>query len=185
MGFCFDAGIQYVTSIGDRSKERNKDNLHFGIALKNVGPPMAYSGDGMSIRAVLNSGSNITLEQRSAQFELPSLLNIGLTYHYRATEDHRVSASGTFTSNSFSKDQFRGGLEYAFKNYFMLRGGYVYEKEVSNSEAATTDLSGPVAGLTLRLPIGKEKQSTIDLDYAYQVTDRFAGIHSMGIRIGL
>lgn len=185
MGVCFDAGIQYVTSVGDRSKERNKDNLQFGIALKNVGPPMQYSGDGMSIRAVLNSGSNITLEQRSAQFELPSLLNIGLTYHYRANENHRVSLSGTFTSNSFSKDQYRAGLEYAFKNYLMLRGGYVYEADIADAAVTTTDLAGPVAGLTLKLPIGKEKVSSIDLDYAYQVTNRFAGVHSLGIRIGL
>lgn len=185
MGFCFDAGIQYVTSVGDRSKERNKDNLHFGIALKNVGPPMQYSGDGMSIRAVLNSGSNITLEQRSAQFELPSLLNIGLTYHYRMAEDHRLSFSGTFTSNSFSKDQYRAGLEYAFKNYVMLRGGYVYEADVNDQDMTTTDLAGPAAGLTLRLPVGKEKVSSIDLDYAYQVTTRFAGIHSIGVRIAL
>ncbi len=185
MGFCFDAGIQYVTSVGDRSKERNKDNLQFGIALKNVGPPMQYSGDGMSIRAVLNSGSNITLEQRSAQFELPSLLNIGITYHYRMSEDNRLSFAGTFTSNSFSKDQYRAGLEYAYKNYVMLRGGYVYEADVTNKDVTTTDLAGPVAGMTLRLPVGKEKVSSIDLDYAYQLTNRFAGVHSLGIRIAL
>lgn len=185
MGVCFDAGIQYVTSLGDRTKEKNKDNLHFGISLKNVGPPMAFEGDGLSVRGILGSGANITLEQRSAQFELPSLLNIGVTYHARFNESNRVSFAGTFTSNSFSKDQFRAGLEYAFKDYIMLRGGYVYEKGVTSSSEATTALSGPSGGVTLRLPFGSEKLSSIDLDYAYQPTYNFSGVHSIGARINL
>ena len=36
----------------------------------------------------------------------------------------------TFTSNSFQKDQFRFGLEYAFRDLVMLRGGYVYQEEL-------------------------------------------------------
>lgn len=185
MGVCFDAGIQYVTSLGDRSKEKNKDNLHFGISLKNVGPPMAYGGDGLSVRAILNSGANLTVEQRSAQFELPSLLNIGVTYHARFNPDNRLSFAGTFTSNSFSKDQIRGGLEYAFKDYVMLRGGFVYENGVTSASESTTALSGPVAGATLKVPFGKEKKSSIDLDYAYQATYNFGGVHSLGARINL
>jgi hypothetical protein len=86
------------------------------------------------------------MEQRSAKFEMPSLLNIGVTYHYRMTEAHRLSFAGTFTSNSFSKDQIRGGLEYGFKQYLALRGGYVYEKGIGSSDASTTAFTGPTAG---------------------------------------
>jgi hypothetical protein len=39
-GVAFDAGVSYTTRFGSKDKPKNKDNLQFGIALKNVGPPM-------------------------------------------------------------------------------------------------------------------------------------------------
>ena len=49
-GVAIDAGIRYVT--GDQ------DNLKFAISLKNVGPPMSYSGDGLSLD-MLNPSTSI------------------------------------------------------------------------------------------------------------------------------
>ena len=46
----------------------------------------------------------MTVEQRSAEFELPALLNMGISYDLNILR-HRVTGSGTFTSNSFQKDQ--------------------------------------------------------------------------------
>ena len=47
-GLALDAGIQYVTG--------SKDNLKFGISLKNVGPRMSFSGDGLSLEVLLEMG---------------------------------------------------------------------------------------------------------------------------------
>jgi len=44
-GVAFDAGIQYVTGFNE-----DKDDLRFGISLKNVGTPMKFTGDGLSFR---------------------------------------------------------------------------------------------------------------------------------------
>ena len=114
-GIALDAGIQYVTGA--------KDNLKFGISLKNVGPRMSFSGDGISFRNYLNPDYEMTVEQRSSEFELPALLNIGLSYDLNINV-HRLTGAGTFTSNSFQKDQYRLGAEYSYKEYFMLRAGY-------------------------------------------------------------
>ena len=46
-GIAFDVGIQYLTTLGDRKKAKNKDNLSIGMSLKNVGPPLKMSGDGL------------------------------------------------------------------------------------------------------------------------------------------
>lgn len=185
-GFAFDAGIQYVTRLGKKDNPLTKDNLAFGIALRNVGPPMSFSGDGFSVRGLVSStGTSLTMEQRSAKFEMPSLLNIGITYHWRMAEAHRISFAGTFTSNSFSKDQFRGGLEYGFKQYLALRGGYVYEKGQGNAETSTTAFTGPCAGATLELPFGKEKKGSFAVDYSWTASNPFQGNHSIGVRIAL
>lgn len=177
-GMCFDAGIQYVTG--------EKENIHFGIALKNVGPAMSFSGDGLSVQGLLVAGSDqLTLEQRSARFEIPSLLNIGAAYDWHLNERHRITFAGNFTSNSFTKDQGMLGVEYAFHRMLHLRGGYMYEAGITSEEERTTVLTGPTAGLSVDLPFGEEKKSAIAIDYSYRTTDPFGGIHSIGVRLSL
>jgi hypothetical protein len=184
-GVALDAGIQYVTG--------KRDNIHFGISLKNVGPRMKFGGDGLSFRGTVPAtGVNLTVEQRSAEFEMPSLLNIGGKYDFLILRgdsstkiNHRVSIAGAFVSNSFSKDQFLLGVEYAFKNYLMLRGGYAYEKGIFNIDMRTTVFTGPTAGISLELPFGTEKKSTFSLDYSYRATNPFSGCHTIGARLNL
>jgi len=72
-GLAIDAGIRYVTG--------KYDNMKFGISLRNVGPPMQFDGDGFSTSVTLND-NEFTLEQRTAPYELPALLNIGFSYDF-------------------------------------------------------------------------------------------------------
>jgi len=184
-GVAFDAGIQYMTGL----KKGQKDNLKFGISLKNVGPTMKYSGDGLSFRDVIASNEvDLTIEQRSAKYELPSSLNMGASYDFRFGGDdsleiapmHRITPAFTFSANSFSKDQFRIGVEYAYKTYLMVRAGYVYEGGES-----TTFLTGPTAGVTFEIPLGKKSGTTMGIDYSYRDTNPFTGVHTIGARFSL
>lgn len=189
-GVAFDAGISYTTTLGNRDKEKNKDNLQFGISLKNVGPPMKFDGDGLSVRGnVPGSDNSITLEYRSAKYEMPSSLNIGVTYHWRdAKLVNRVTGAANFTSNSFSKDQFRFGLEYSFKDMFMVRGGYVLQFGKGGNDIATSALTGPTAGATVQVGLGKkgsDKSTKLGIDYSFRLTNPFSGVHAIGLRLAL
>ncbi|MBL4652946.1 MAG: PorV/PorQ family protein [Flavobacteriales bacterium] len=185
-GVAFDMGVRYVTG--------EKDNVKFGIALKNVGPKMQYSGDGFAYTTTIDE-EQFTVEWRTQAFELPALLNIGGSYDYYVGESvdsvsgdiksmHRVTAAGNFTSNSFGKDQFRVGVEYGFRQLFMIRAGYLYEQGVFSAVSRTTFNSGPTAGLTFQVPLNKNG-STLGIDYAYRATRPMTGNHSIGIRINL
>ena len=179
-GVAIDAGIQYLTG--------PDDNIHFGIALRNIGPPMMFQGDGLSFRgSVINSDNILTVEQRSAKYELPTLLNIAAAYDIALTEDkvHMMTIAGAFTSNAFSKDQFSAGIEYNFKNYLMLRGGYLYEKGIFNSTDRTTAYTGPSAGISVQVPLNKEKGSNFSIDYSYRHSDPFQGTHCIGVKLSL
>ncbi|MGC6470391.1 MAG: PorV/PorQ family protein [Flavobacteriales bacterium] len=173
-GVALDAGIQYITG--------KSDHIKFGIALKNIGPTMVYDGDGISFRGQAPDGEyTMTLEQRTDAFELPSLLNIGVAYDLpMLPENHRLSTAGTFTSNSFKNDQFRVGLEYSFKELVMIRGGYVYENEISEG---SVDLTGPTAGFTVELPL--TGQTTFGLDYSLRPSEHFGLLNTIGVRIDL
>jgi len=191
-GVSFDAGVSYTTRLGSRDKEKNKDNLQFGIALKNVGPPMTYSGDGLGVRgSVPGSDRSLTLEYRAAQYEMPSSLHIGATYHWRnLTLAHRISGAVNFTSNSFTRDLMNFGLEYSFKDLFMLRGGYVLQMGSSgeNNDIAISALTGPTVGATVNVPLtkkGSEKKTNLGIDYSFRTTNPFAGVHAIGVRLSL
>lgn len=176
-GVAFDVGIQYVTG--------KKDNFKFGITLKNWGPNMKFSGDGQSQRVKMDGkGENqFTLQVRTATFELPSQLLIGLTYDILTENDYRFTIAGSFISNAFSKDQFALGLEISLKEYLILRGGYTYENGIFNAETRTTVFSGPSCGLTVNIPVNKQTRNGFGLDYSYRFTNPFGGVHSVGVLI--
>ena len=185
-GVALDAGIQYTAG--------KQDQMKFGIALKNWGPKMKYSGDGLSFKTPVpgatNGANTMTVDQRSAQFELPALLNIGVGYDIYFKKDtaeiknNRITINGAFTSNSFSKDQFKLGLEYGWRNILMVRAGYTFEKGIFSSVDRTNVYTGPSAGFTLEVPMGKNK-SAFGIDYAYIASKPFGGTHSLGVRINL
>jgi hypothetical protein len=154
-GFAIDAGVQYVTG--------ENYELKFGIALKNWGPSMSFSGDGLSINALMEFSDHYqTLEQRSASFELPSSLNIGMSYDILFAENnHRITVAGNFASMAFGKDQYTLGLEYGFMKFFMLRAGYTYEEKLTtdiyDENGSTTFMNGLASGASVMAPHSKAK----------------------------
>ncbi|MEJ6795970.1 MAG: PorV/PorQ family protein [Flavobacteriales bacterium] len=176
-GIAFDAGIQYIT--GER------DQIQFGIALKNVGPTMTYSGDGLSEAVtVISNGTSINLNQKSADLELPSLINIGFGYNFLLNDKMELQTSGQFTSNSFSRDQIGLGAAFDYNKLFQLRAGYLWEDKITDDIERTTALTGLAGGLSVNVPIG-ENDSRIGFDYSYRSTVRFDGVHSIGVHIEL
>ncbi len=188
-GVVFNAGVKYVTGENDRIK--------FGIALNNVGPTMSASGEGLTFNNTdVNTNVTSTQERRSSSYQLPSLLNIGASYDFylAASKDsssnkikanHRLTLAGNFTANSFTNDQYRLGVEYGFRNMFMLRAGYVLESTTwFDANKRTTAYTGPAFGGSVVAPLGKGG-ATFGIHYGYEMTERFSGTHSIGVRIDL
>ncbi|MBE9491640.1 MAG: PorV/PorQ family protein, partial [Bacteroidetes bacterium] len=173
-GVAIDAGIQYVTG--------EKENIKFGIALRNVGPKMKYSGDGFSLQSMVPNNSNqFTTTQRGASFELPTQLQIGASYDFLFSDDYRFTLAGNFVSNSFKKDQFIIGGEFSFKNYVLLRAGYAYEEGINKSITDPTRTNadrGINAGFSVQVPLKKETSSVFAIDYAFRPMDNFSNVHS-------
>ena len=177
-GVAMDAGIQYVTGI--------TDNIHFGIALKNIGPTMKYSGDGLSFKVAIDGmSSDLTVVQRADEFELPTQLNIAAAYDFNFANASRLTLAFNFNSNAFSKDQFIFGVEGSFRDILMLRGGYTFENGVTKSieDADCTNVNrGLSLGATVQAPLNK-KGLKVCLDYSYRDTAHWKGTHSVGARI--
>lgn len=179
-GMAIDAGIRYVTG--------EQDQIKFGIALKNVGPVMHYHGDGLSQEVnYINDGNIATLEQRSATYEMPSLLSIGGSYDFIFNESNKLVLSGAFTANSFQYDQYRVGLDYGMtveKAAFNVRAGYVMEKQMYSTANQSNALSGFTAGFSADALVGKNK-SALGVQYAMRLAGRFGVVHTFGLTISL
>jgi hypothetical protein len=199
------------------------ENFKIGVTLKNIGLPMSYKGDGLSVRANIPSlDYEQTLEMRSAEFEMPSLLSIGISYDLlffggeyaemtkdelaeegltRDDAEHRITFAGAFTANSYTRDIFSLGLEYGFRNIFMVRAGYGLEnigrgaKSTPNETAAIllnsdSFFAGPSVGATAVIPLTKERVKhtigpRIYIDYGYRFTNRWRGNHYIGVKVTL
>jgi len=174
-GVCFDAGVQYIPA--------NVKDFSFGITMRNIGPSFSYRGDGLSIVLPVPTGLYTnSFQNRSEDFELPTQLAIGASKGFDLIEGHKITFAGNFISNSFKKDQFTVGAEYAFKDLFALRASWAqFDNRFDGlrSEAIT----GPAAGFTCNIPMGDGK---LDLSYAYRMTNSaFGGIHTVGTAIVL
>ena len=184
VGVAIDAGIQYVTG--------PFDNVHFGITLKNIGPTMKFSGDGISLKVFMDNTSNqqFTMVQRVDDFELPAQLSIAAAYDFLFAETNRITLAGNFCSNSFTNDQFILGLEYGWKEMFMIRAGYTYENGLWSKEGILLDDAcmninrGLSAGVSIDVPVSKKEDAMrFAVDYSYRDTYTYGGTHSVGARI--
>ncbi len=175
-GISIDAGIRY--NAGDDGR------LKFGISLRNVGPPLRYGGDGMTLTATpQGQAESLTLMVRSERFEMPSLVNIGFGYEIFRKESLALVGTGQFTSNSFTKDNFSGGLELDFKDRVQLRVGYQHEEGLGSDETRTNAFTGPSAGFSAKFPTNGD--GFIGIHYGYRTTNPFDGTHSLGFNISI
>ncbi len=183
-GVALDAGLVYSTGNDDYP-----DKFKFGVSLRNVGTPMVFRGDGLHFKTDVLSGKyKQNAQQISQSFELPSQLNIGISYDIHLAENHRLTASGSFNSNAFYRDQFGIGLEYGLslngREVFMLRGGYKYESGLLDSELRSTAHTGLTGGFTVDIPFSKDdKLPRMGIDYAYRASNPFNGSHSVGVHL--
>lgn len=176
-GFAIDAGVQYVSG--------EKDNFKLGISLRNVGSPMQFNGQGLSFQTT-NPDSEVeyplTVVQQSQDFELPSVLNIGISYDFYLAEKAKLSAIGNFTSNAFSRDQIGIGAEFTFNEMFMLRGAYKADLSPGDEETGNV-YTGFSGGASVELPFNESGKNRIGIDYAYRTTNPFRGTHNLSVRL--
>ncbi len=184
-GFAFDAGVQYVSG--------ENDDFKLGISLRNIGLGMKFSGDGISEQFLepTDERYRITGNQRVADFDLPFQLNIGVSYDVAldAERQNMITLVGNYTSNAFSRDNLGAGVEYGFRNLFMVRGGYNAELGVFPGDTEQPLVLPFSVGASGVIPFGKSKaeqsQRALIVDYAYRHTAIYSGNHNISLRLNL
>lgn len=148
-GLAFDVGFIY---------EPNWRGFSLGLAIKNYGPEMEFTGNGF----------DRTIEQRQqsgnpASFDLPSSINIGMAYDFVDKDANLATLSGNFRSNNYGDDLWQGGFEYTYNGRYSLRAGY-------NFSDADAWLYGLSLGAGLVFSMG---ETDLTFEYSWTETEVF------------
>ncbi len=159
-GVAVDFGVNYDTKW---------NNLRLGLVIKNLGPSMAFAGEGLEY-GVQAPGTNPqvspvkTFSAKSASFELPAWAQLSMAWDAYTQEMHRASVFGTFQANTFSKDLYRAAFEYAYDEKYFIRGGYTYD------DGQTDYLFGLTFGAGATFSFG---DTEVTFEYSWNQTEYF------------
>jgi hypothetical protein len=174
-GVSFDFGVQYLT--GYRG-------LRLGMAMKNFGPSMGFSGDDFNVNLrppdTDPTSSNRTLAFSSAAFEQPSYFTLGATFDVVKNANSRLAIMSAFQNNNFVGDNYSGGAEWSYKDTFALRGSWfgsvsnpidaVTGEESSNIRSGDDLYNGFAFGAGAQVKTG---ETTLGVDMAWKTVRAF------------
>ncbi len=170
-GLALDFGFQYDTGY---------NGLVFGFVMKNFGSAMEFSGSDFEVNVPIPDAepgsTNRTLSSTSAAFEMPSYFQMGISYDLMRQEQSQFKLLGTFLSNNFTPDEFRGGAEYMYRDQFALRAGY--GRRVSSADGDVYNGFSWGAGLN----VGLGAASKLRFDYSNRmVREYFSDTHEFAV----
>jgi hypothetical protein len=118
-GLAFDFGVQYLTEW---------KGLRFGMAMKNVGPSMEFSGAGLE-SSIQPPGSDPSATNRvyratTASFQMPSSFSLAGSMTAHRDSRNLLTVLAAFQNNNFTGDVVRGGAEWMYRDVFALRGAW-------------------------------------------------------------
>jgi hypothetical protein len=162
--FAVDLGVQYHNMGGIRG-------LHIGVALKNYGPAMTFGGSGLLHKGISTEGRRPEQYYRSdaESFELPSTLDMGVSYVRNINDDVSFTVNSTFINNNLALNSYNFGGEVAYKLgtlKLMGRGGYSYMDTGVSDES----IFGPTMGFGI---FYHTTAVDIVVDYAWRQVEYF------------
>jgi len=163
-GVAFDLGVQYHGVGGIQG-------LNLGVALKNYGPAMSFSGSGLLHKAIVTEGRRPEQYFRSdaAKFELPSTMEMGASYVRQVNDALSFVVNSAFVNNNLALNSYTFGGEVAYNLGIMTvmgRGGYAY----TDTGTADESIFGPTLGFGI---FYHTTAVDIIIDYAWRQVEYF------------
>lgn len=176
-GFAVSAGIQY-TGLA-------LPGLNLGVVVKNVGSSLTFDGSDLYRHATLTDNPDRPIDYyaiKAAPAEIPTYLEVGLSYQSNFDESNSLTFAGNFQSQNYSDDMFLLGGEYAFQNLVFVRGGYTLGVNQTNDLAGVSpNIFTYTFGVGVKLDVG---DSEIKLDYAYKAMKNFDAANVITVAVG-
>jgi long-subunit fatty acid transport protein len=142
----FDFGTLYDT--GFRS-------LKIGMAIQSIGADLSFSDD-----------------PDTDPVKLPILFRVGMSMNVYQAGQHSLLSAAEFSHPPDNSERVNWGGEYAFRNFFFLRGGYNFNYD-------SEKLAG---GLGVKFPVSASTEAR--LDYSYTDMQTLGSAHRFSLDLG-
>lgn len=175
-GMAFDIGLQYRGLLDLRG-------LSVGIVVKNIGPQMKFDGSGLLRPAVASGGLRPEQQYKSeaAPFELPSMIELGVSYAGTIQDNIVYGLNGSFANNNLYEDEYHVGGELGMTfgtGAVFGRVGYNMIPTLSNQDDR---IFGATYGFGLMYNAGGTELS---VDFAYRQARYFDGNTVVSFKVG-
>jgi len=154
-GVMIDLGTYYKTGLG---------STRFAVTVSNFGAELAPDGE------VVLVGSRKKSNWQS--FAPPTIFRIGFALEPYQNDEHRVTTSIQLNHPNDNSENLVLGAEYAWKELFIIRGGYKFNVDEQNYSF----------GAGLHVPISFTE---ITIDYAFANFSRLGSAHRFSIILGI
>lgn len=175
-GLGFNAGVTYQNLA-------NINGFNIAFVLKNLGAQMQFDGSGMYTRSDeldLERGQTY-LKREAMAFDLPSTLEVGMSYKYSINASNSLLLNGTYQNTNYYADEYKLGMEYSLNDMFFVRGGYMFTPEFGEGQDDYNSF-GLTAGLGIKYNLGG---TTMKVDYAFREVKYFDANHVFTLQFGL
>jgi hypothetical protein len=171
------AGVTYARSFTDKFSAGFTVNLvHEGLAdlsqqtfAFDIGTLYDVGTMGMKIgMAIANIGSQIRFIERDSR--IPAIFRVGTSAMVFQTADQKLLGTFEFSHPPDNSERLNAGIEYGFKKYVFLRGGY----------NINYDSEGIAGGAGFHFPVSVAGQA--DLDYAFTDLKELGGSHRVSLK---
>src|ERR1051325_7436750 len=171
------AGVTYARSFTDKfSAGLTANMIHTGLAdlsqqtfSVDLGTLYDVGAAGMKIgMAIQNIGSQEKFIEREAR--IPSIFRVGTSATLMSSADQKLVGSFEFSHPPDNSERANVGMEYSFRKYLFLRGGYAFHY----------DSEGIAGGVGFHFPVSIAGMA--DLDYSYTDMLDLGAAHRFSMR---
>jgi hypothetical protein len=120
--------------------------------------------------AIQNIGGQVQFIDREAR--IPTIFRVGTAADLVSSGPNKLLGSFEFSHPPDNSERMNAGLEYSFKDYLFLRGGYNFNYDTEKM----------AAGAGVRFPIAPLKTNA-NFDYAYTDMETLGAAHRLSLRI--
>jgi opacity protein-like surface antigen len=171
-GFAVDFGVQY----------KFQADLAIGVAIKNLGTNMKYTGTDLAVRTTVpntaNNSPTGSYVPETEAFQMPSYFELSASYNVNVGNMNSFLVGASFRNNNALEDQMMVGLEYEAFRTISFRGGY---------EAALKNSANAIYGLNVGAGLQYEMENSLmfSFDYAFRsVTEFPTDNHVFTVKLG-
>jgi len=156
----FSGGLQY--------QGLGLPGLSLGVAVKNVGGGLTFDGaDLLAQAAPVGANREATYYKISTSTaDLPTSLEIGLSYLVSFNENLKLNVSTQFQNNNYMDDEYKLGGEVMYNDLLFVRGGYSFAPSAAKDPTGQTSYQYDYTfGAGVKFDLGG---ATASIDYAYR-----------------